>query len=308
MYNRLTIQNPEIRARYEFMMDTVYAFGDKALDMINTGDVEVFIKPDQTKVTTVDKKLNRLFIERVEDRNKSDIVWGEEEINEERKIELINNRWLWLIDPIDGTSGFWRSYQNKRFKENTSTIMITGFAPGETTPTMSVIHNPFQDQKVTISAVGGFSFYQTENALMPKMLLLDRANAPIRLQDVRRYEQTDWRDATPELSNFRQIVPYARSVDHQLFMGSVALGDVDVSLFPGPSNAHDVAPGALILHNAGGYVRTFGKEKYNYHEVDWRKNDIEGTVGTVHPILGYNVVKKVLEQNALAAEVTPRAA
>lgn len=302
MYNRLTIQNPEIRTRYEFMMSTVQALGDKALDMINAGNVEVFEKPDLTKVTTVDKELNRLFIDWAEARDSSDVVWGEEEINEERKIELIKGRWLWLIDPIDGTSGFWRSYENKRFKENTSTVMITGFAPGETTPTMSVIHNPFQDQKVTISAVGGFSFYQTEDAPMPKMLLLDRAAAPKRIHDVRRYEQTSWRESTPDLTDFRYVVPYARLVDHQLFMGSVALGDVDVSLFPGPSNAHDVAPGALILHNAGGYVRTFGKEKYNYREVDWRQNNIEGTVGTIHPILGYNVVKEVLQQNERLVE------
>lgn len=295
--NRRATYNPEIAKRYDFMMESVQAMGELALDMVKSEQVFVETKPDGTLVTTVDKTLNDVFIEQVEPFG--DLVWGEERSNSKKNdIRQAAGKWLWLIDPIDGTKGFWRSYMNKRFSENTSSIMVTGFAPGETTPTMSVIHNPFQDQEVTISAYNGQTFYQTSDASEPMPVRLDLRNAPKTLDEVRRFEQTHWRVATPDLDDFHKLIPRARLVDHQLFMGSVALGDVDVSVFPGPSNPHDVAPGALILHNAGGDVRTFANEPFA--DVDWRRFPISGTVGTARPELGREVVGTVMQQEKLA--------
>ncbi len=295
--NRLATYNPEITKRYDFMMESVQALGELAWNMIKAEQVFVRTKPDSTLVTNVDETLNDVFIEQADALG--DIVWGEERSNAEKNnVRLAAHQWLWLIDPIDGTKGFWRSYMNKRFSENTSSIMVTGFAPGETTPTMSVIHNPFQDQEVTISAYNGQTFYQTSDAPEPIPVQLDLRDAPKSLDEVRRFEQIHWRVATPDLDDFRTLIPRARLVDHQLFMGSVALGDVDVSVFPGPSNPHDVAPGALILHNAGGDVRTFANEPFT--DVDWRRYPISGTVGTAHPQLGQEVVETVMQREELA--------
>lgn len=295
--NRLSIHNPEVAKRYDFMMESVRALGELAWKMIDAEQVFVRTKPDSTLVTNVDETLNDVFIEQAD--SLGDIVWGEERSNAEKNdVRLAAHQWLWLIDPIDGTKGFWRSYMNKRFSENTSSIMVTGFAPGETVPTMSVIHNPFQEQAVTISAYGGRTFYETSDALEPAVVNLDHQDAPEKLEDVQRFEQTHWRIATPNLDDFHKLIPRARLVDHQLFMGSVALGDVDVSVFPGPSNPHDVAPGALILHNAGGDVRTFANEPFA--TVDWRRFPINGTVGTAHPKLGREVVDTVMQRQELA--------
>lgn len=284
--------------RYDFMMESVRALGELAWKMIEAEQVIVRTKPDSTLVTNVDETLNDVFIEQAD--SLGDIVWGEERSNAEKNdVRLAEDQWLWLIDPIDGTKGFWRSYTNKRFSENTSSIMVTGFAPGETVPTMSVIHNPFQEQVTTISAYDGQTFYQTSDAPEPMVVNVDQQGAPESLDDVRRFEQTHWRVATPDLDDFRKLIPRARLVDHQLFMGSVALGDVDVSVFPGPSNPHDVAPGALILHNAGGDVRTFANEPFA--AVDWRRFPISGTVGTVHPRLGREVVDTVMQRQSIVA-------
>lgn len=296
--NKLAVRSSDVAKRYEFMMDSVQELGKIAWEMINDERVVVRTKPDGTLVTNVDETLNEVFIERAEEFG--DIVWGEERSNTEKNdTSLVENSWLWLIDPIDGTKGFWRSYGNKRFSENTSSIMVTGFAPGETLPTMSVIHNPFQKQEVTISAHSGQTFYHTSDAPEPVAVQIDHQSTPKTLEAVQRFEQTHWRVATPDLDDFRTLVPRARLVDHQLFMGSVALGDVDVSVFPGPSNPHDVAPGALILHNAGGDVRTFANEPFE--TVDWRVFPIQGTVGTANPQLSRMVVEKVwqLPQNAM---------
>jgi 3'-phosphoadenosine 5'-phosphosulfate (PAPS) 3'-phosphatase len=275
-----TLQHHNIPERYEFMMSSVRDLGSLVLTLIKEGQIMDSTKPDSSKVTTADVALNKRFIDLVESTYPDDLVWGEELSNSQKgNAAEANESWMWLIDPIDGTSGFWRSYQNKRFKENSSTIMVTGFAPGETTPTMSVIHNPFQDQQVTISADTENTYYQTSTAhrlgANPKIVRLT-GQGPTRLEDVQRFEQSNWKDCEPNLNYMRRHMPFARLTDHQIFMGSVALGDVQLSAFPGPSNPHDVAPGALIVHNAGGAVTTFKNEKYD--EVDWRLYPIAGTV------------------------------
>jgi 3'-phosphoadenosine 5'-phosphosulfate (PAPS) 3'-phosphatase len=275
-----TLQHHNIPERYQFMMSSVRELGALVLALVKERQITDSTKPDSSKVTSADVALNERFIELVEGTYPDDLVWGEELSNSQKgNVAEANENWMWLIDPIDGTSGFWRSYENKRFKENSSTIMVTGFAPGETTPTMSVIHNPFQDQQVTISADTDNTYYHTSTAhrlgAEPKVVRLTE-QGPTRLEDVQRFEQSNWKDCVPNLGYMRRHVPYARVTDHQIFMVSVALGDVQLSAFPGPSNPHDVAPGALIVHNAGGAVTTFKNEKYD--EVDWRLYPISGTV------------------------------
>lgn len=281
--------------RYNFMMQAATDLGALAWNLIEAGDIRMKRKPDTSIVTTADKALNREFIERVEARYPGDLVWGEEESNSEKgDTQLADEHWMWLIDPIDGTSGFWRSYQNHRFRENTSTIMITGFAPGETAPTMSVIHNPFQDQKVTISANDNRTFYHTSDTDFPPPTVHLSEKGPQTLADVQRFEQNNWHDCEPDLSSMQKHIPLARATNHQIFMGSVALGDTHLSAFPGPSNPHDVAPGALIVHNAGGTVMTFAGEDYS--EVDWRVGPIAGTICTPNPQLAKEFVARYSKQ------------
>lgn len=285
-----TVERPaaaEITDRYEFMMSSAQELGERALSLVAEGHVEVFTKPDTTKVTTVDIALNKLFLEMVKREYPDDLVWGEEESNSEKgDIAAAEQHWMWTLDPIDGTSGFWRSYQNKRFRECTSTTMIAGFAPGAKAPTMGVIHNPFQRQRVTISADPDHAYYQTSAAPEPRIITLGEG-APRHLEDVRRFEQSNWRDAEPDLAGMQRMIPYARLVKHQLFLGSVALGDVDLSAFPGPSHPHDVAPGALIVRNAGGHVETFSGEQFD--DVDWRV-PVAGVVAAPNPELAKEFV------------------
>lgn len=299
MEKLLTTHNPEIKQRYDFMIESARILGDIALQMVNGRVVVARTKADGTLVTNVDDTLNEVFIDMVETTFPGDLVWGEEKSNSVKNdISLAATRPLWTIDPIDGTKGFVRSYDTNRFTESNSTIMIAGFMPGELAPAMSSIYNPFQKQKMMISAYDGKTFFETSQSTTPKVITVDHQRAPRTIEDVQRFEQTHWKVADQNLENFQAIVPEARIMNHQLFMGSIALGDVDVSVFPGPSNPHDVAPGALILHNAGGDVRTFSNEAFD--QVDWRRFPVNGTIGTVHPELGEAVVDAVLEQQAAA--------
>lgn len=287
--------------RFDFMMESiVHVLSRKALEMVH-GDrsVERWLKPDGTHITEVDIALNELFIDMVERRFPTDIVWGEELQNTERDLRLADDRWVWSLDPIDSTRSLVESLESGRFKDNTSTILASATPPGEKTPAVGVIHSPFRPRKATAFAHDGESYYQATNTPGPRRLWINRRHQPRAIDEVERFESSSWKGATPDLQHFGELMPYARKINHQLFMAAVALGDVDVSVFPGPSHPHDVTPGALIVHNAGGDVRTF--DNLSFYEVDWREDDvIRGVVASARPELGIAVVEEMrdIEANA----------
>lgn len=286
----------DIDRRYDFMMEAVNTLGREAWKRINDG-LEMQLKPDGTKVTTADIALNDRFIELVEASHPNDLVWGEERSNSEKNdLTAADKQWMWLIDPIDGTSGFWRSYQQQKFDDCTANIMITGFAPGETRPTMSVISNPFNRDPIVLSAVRGLTLMKTKRLQSPQTIHLGSGSAaqaqrPQTVEEVGRYEENWWPDSTPDLRRINRLMPSARRINHPIFMGSVALGDVDLCAFPGPSHPHDVAPGALIAHNAGAEVRALDGSYYS--EIDWRHDPINGVVATTNRALAQDFLEKL---------------
>lgn len=273
--------NHETQQRYEFALETVEVLGTRALQLIKD-DITMSRKPDSSKVTTADILLNDLFIDQVESQFPGDLVWGEEASNSEKgDLSEAGKNWLWLIDPIDGTSGFWRAYQQQKFSNCTATTLVTGFAPGETTPTVSVAYNPFQDQRMMLSANPKGAFYHTSSALIPEQVKLE--GGPTRLTQVRRFEKSAWGDAEPRLTGLQDMVPYGRRLHHQLFMAAVALGDSDLSAFAAPSHPHDVAGNAHIVARAGGAVRSLKGQQFE--DIDWRVDPIHGVVAAATPEL-----------------------
>lgn len=291
---RRTVMDRETERHYDFMMDAAHHLGRQAWKMISSREVTMQLKPDGTKVTTADVALNERFIEMVEQQFPGELVWGEERSNSEKgDLEAADRDWMWLIDPIDGTSGFWRACENRRFEDCTATTMITGFAPGETTPTLSVIHNPFYRPKQTISANPEGTFFQNKHLQQPVRVRVQPGPTTLNATSggVERFEGNSWPGSVPNLNNMNHFMPRARRINHALFMGCVALGDADISAFPGPSHPHDVSPGALIVHNAGGSVVTMTGERYE--DVDWRAGPINGCVGANNDELARAFVERI---------------
>lgn len=296
------IKQNETDQRFDFMMESVvHTLSRKALEMVH-GDkpVERWLKPDGTHITEVDIALNKFFIEMVERQFPNDIVWGEELQNAPRDLNLADDRWVWSLDPIDSTRALVESLDSHRFRDNTSTILASATPPGEKIPVIGVVHSPFRPRTATAFAHDGGSYYEASNTPGPRLLRINRSVQPRRLDEIERFESSSWKGADPDLSQFGELIPYARKINHQLFIAAVALGDVDVSVFPGPSHPHDVAPGALIVHNAGGDVRTF--DNVQFHKVDWREdNAIRGVVASARPELGNAVVQEVVKRAGVSA-------
>lgn len=260
----------EVQYRYEFMEAMMRTLGNQALCMLQ-GEVTMRLKPDGSKVTSVDEALNDTLIGYAHQYFPNDLVWGEEASNSEKgNIDAAENDWLWIADPIDGTSKLWRAYETRYFEDCNSTILLAGFAPGATTPTISAAYNPFRREQLLVTATPNGAYATT--ALSSGWQQLTVADGPRRIEEVERYEHPTWGD---NLRSLEEVLPFAQRVKHQIRMASVALRDVDVSAFPMPAHPHDVIPGAHSVHAAGGSVRSLTGR--SYETIDWRV-EVDGVI------------------------------
>lgn len=291
----------EFQQRYELLLPAIQTLGKEAVRLFDSKAITKWDKPDGTKVTTADINLNQQWIDIIEANFPEDLVWGEEgcnvpegEFGTKGDLMAAEQRWMWLIDPIDGTSGFWRAYQSSERSDCTSAIMITGFAPGATTPTVSAVHNPFIRHPFTTiaSEVHGTQYY-TPRSNDPRQVIMPKSGIA-NVSDIERFEENRWPGAVPDLRVIKDMAPYARKVRTSSVgaaMTRLALGDIDIVAFPGPANPHDVSPGALIAHEAGAVVRDL--EGRNYDEIDWRIAPIAGCFAVASPELADDFLAKI---------------
>ena len=277
------IMLPEVRQRYEAMLTIAHDLGRLGNKLIRSDEVEIIteFKADGSPVTTIDTTLNQQCIEDIEALYPGDLVWGEEASNSERgDLAAADRNWVWLVDPIDGTRDLDRCLRNKTFFQNTSSFMMAGFAPGETTPTIGVVYEAFNDYPNTVSANPEGTFYQTKRAPRPIQIMWNE-QGPQSLAEVKRFEENSHDTAEVDINVLRKIMPYARKIR----TGSVgvavarhALGEIELVAFSSPSNPHDMTPGAVIAHRAGSVVTNLRGEKYD--EIDWRREKLAGFLAT----------------------------
>ena len=273
----------ETQERQEFGLTIVRRLGDQALDMLQKRDIGVEIKPDGSKVTSIDLVNNDTLLDEFSSAFPEDIIWGEEGGNHPKSKNAFNDHWRWIADPIDSTSNLIRSHKKVRsgewsnFSQCRSTILLSGFAPGEVVPNLSFIHSPFFAGKPTLFANRNNVQKETlEGERLRVAEIKPRKHQPHRLADVTHFDVVSWRDRRPE---FRQVLDEqlpGKRVDRRMSMGAVALGSVDFSVFPSPSNPYDVAPGAHISKAAGLEVTTISGRPFE--KVDWLHGPIDGVI------------------------------
>lgn len=285
-------KNYEIEARREFGLATIRQLGEVAANLARMEDIGVRRKPDGSKVTHIDEELNERFITQFGDAFPSDLVWGEEGANSLQDRALSGAKWTWVVDPIDSTSNLVKSYERVQrgewqdFSECRSTILLSGFAPGETVPSLSFIHSPFLDGKPTLCAAKDQAWIEDAAGIRRLQPSGQRG-----LNNVQRFDCVSWRESRPNFRDALELQLPGRRVDRRLSMGAVALGSVDLSVFPGPRAApYDVTAGAHIGFAAGAAVRTLAGQ--NYHEVDWLHGPINGVVVAASAELAEGVVRK----------------
>ena len=83
-----------------FVIDIAKYAGKVMKDYFFNENTEIIFKDDKTPVTEADRKINNYLINKVKERYPNHSVDGEEEKY------LNNSKYVWVCDPIDGTSMF----------------------------------------------------------------------------------------------------------------------------------------------------------------------------------------------------------
>ena len=261
------IRYPEIDARREFSLALICDLGDRAIIMSQRPDIK---------------------------------VWGEEGANSLIERVLSDRSWTWRADSIDSTGSLVKTHTRVMSGELTdfsncrATILLSGFAPGNRSPSLSLIHSPFLPGRPTLLATPEGAWVIDDSGAERLLLLGD---GPRSLADVDRFDCVSWREARPNFREFLEAKLPDKRVDRRLSMGAVALRAVDLSVFPGPvSNPHDVASGAHIGYMAGATVQTLGGRRFE--EVDWLHGPIDGVVVAATNELAGEVVRAHALQQA----------
>jgi fructose-1,6-bisphosphatase/inositol monophosphatase family enzyme len=282
-YDNLSTQ--EVYHRYEFMEAAARTLGDHAVNLAQ-GELTMRLKEDGSKVTNVDEDLNQLLIDMTHHYFPHDLVWGEEGSNSEKgDLEAAAHHWLWIADPIDGTNKLWRSYIGKSFDECNSTVLLSGFAPGMTTPLMSAVYSPFRPEQ-TLAMAGPYGAYAATNYHMPWPLTL--YSGATNVDDVTKYEYSRWGQGLEQLP---EVLSAGARIKTPVRMASVALQLVDVSAFPLEAHPHDVISGAHIARMAGADVRSLTGRPFE--EIDWRVDPVDGVIATPTPELTNAILQRL---------------
>ncbi len=87
--------------------DTLLYYGEKLKDSKHNSNI-IKSKDNQDPVTLADLKVNEIIIQRINEKYKN-INWeilSEENVKKDSQNCEINSKWLWVLDPLDGTKDF----------------------------------------------------------------------------------------------------------------------------------------------------------------------------------------------------------
>ena len=215
-------------------------------------DIELKYKEDNTIVTNVDKTINSYLIEQVKEKYKEHGVNGEEESYNK------NAEYLWVCDPLDGTSAY----------VNHIPVFVFSLAlvrNGE--PLIGVIYNP-NENKMYTAIKGEGSFCNDKKITVNKLKLKElgyRTNVEIFNNQI--IDEVSLIKELKSCSKISKVGSIARSAM------AVAEGCFSCSIFPGTSHGNcDIAASYLIVTEAGGKVTNLYGENQRYD------NDIKGAI------------------------------
>ncbi len=193
-------------------------------------------------------------------------------IGEESGIDVTNDVY-WTIDPIDGTSHFVRG-------NDICTTMIALVDNG--VPVASVIYDFMRETVYT--AIAGQGAFKN---LVDKIRVSDRPMQTAYLE-IYTDEKTDLG------KSFRESIEATgayllRNASAGYTMLSVARGSTEgfVSLRSPYATEWDIAPGALLIHEAGGIVRNIGKESFSLLNFDF--------IASNYPT--FKILEELVQQN-----------
>lgn len=243
----------------EFAQEIAYYAGEIMKKYFFNGDMNIEYKEDRTPVTMADKIINDYLIDQVNKKYPNHGVEGEEAKKEN------DNKYVWVCDPIDGTSMFTRHIPISVFS---LALVIDG------QPVVAVVYDPFLDEMYT--AIKGNGAFCNGKPISVNKLKYGEIGSTI--------DYYMWNKAKYDTLEIIKLIrgdfkiSQLGSVSHAAML--VANGKISGVIFPGTSHGHcDIAASKLIVEEAGGKVTNFNGNEQRYDK------DIDGAIitnGEIH--------------------------
>jgi len=215
----------------------------------NEGHIPITLKGDRTALTVADTTINDYLIECVKKLYPTHAVMGEE------KDLQTKSDYVWVCDPVDGTSMYARYIP-------VSVFSLALVIKGESI--LGVVYDPFTESMYT--AIKGEGAYKNGVKIsVNDFKFNDRGNS------VANFEM--WPEAHFEIYN---IVAELGRISYFVNIGSiirasvaVASGKFTAAIFPGVVDCcHDIAAIKVVVEEAGGKVTSLFGEEERYDKKD----------------------------------------
>ena len=227
------------------LIDTFVDSGKLSLDLRKKG-LEKKIKSDNTSVTNGDIEVNKLITEKILNLTPNiKIVSEETSLNKENN--SLND--FWLIDPIDGTSGY---IQGKdEFTINAALIL-------NKKPVAGIINAP--DKERLFYSFGNSNSFEINNG--SKTILTCKKKSKQSEINAISYSN-NLKPEIVELHKKYNITNFTKMKSSLKFC-VIASGEYDFYAAEPRAHEWDIAAGHAILENAGGIITDFGGNEINY--------------------------------------------
>ena len=233
------------------LIDTFVDSGKLSLDLRKKG-LEKKIKSDNTSVTNGDIEVNKLITEKILNLTPNiKIVSEETSLNKENN--SLND--FWLIDPIDGTSGY---IQGKdEFTINAALIL-------NKKPVAGIINAP--DKERLFYSFGNSNSFEINNG--SKTILTCKKKSKQSEINAISYSN-NLKPEIVELHKKYNITNFTKMKSSLKFC-VIASGEYDFYAAEPRAHEWDIAAGHAILEHAGGIVTDFDGNEINYGKRDFK--------------------------------------
>ena len=239
-------------------------------NMLKDPNVKAYIiknKKDESPVTQADLEANDLIIRSIKEKYK-DISWeilSEETVNIKSENIYINAKWLWVLDPLDGTKDFIQG------TENYALHLALNY---EQNPSIGIVLIPEKDE-LWISN-GTEVWCESKDGLQRKPKLSNNANLSEMTLVTSKNHNNEVLKKLIEKINFKKIVVMG-SIGCKIT--SILRGESDLYIclsLPGKSAPKDwdfAAPAAL-LKAAGGAITYLDNKELVYNQPKFEQKGI----------------------------------
>ncbi|MEM2567111.1 MAG: 3'(2'),5'-bisphosphate nucleotidase CysQ [Candidatus Bathyarchaeia archaeon] len=245
---------------FSVLCEVVQKAGEAVLQIADNGFSTAY-KANQDPVTVADLEANRILREKLL-RRFPDFGWLSEETQD--NMERLKKKWVWVVDPIDGT---------KEFIDGIPEFTISVALVREGHPLIAAIYNP--TTKELFTAMRGKGAWLNGNRIQANHILKDRPIILASRSEVKRGEFQPFEAYA--------IVKPVGSIAYKLSL--VAAGRADATFSLGPKNEWDIAAGVLLVEEAGGRVTDKEGNPFKFNQPNTLVNGIiAATQDTYHLI------------------------